>query len=130
MVLSPSVVAFNSNVFTALSINCNYISKVGSDFNYCISSPLIVSSSSKTTLSTPLSSEYSEGKHTLDQVLKRVHACDSIGANDLPTQSGNFDFGMLGLIREFNERDGTVRLMRLKENGFYDMVPRIRLMTR
>ncbi|GAB4835908.1 hypothetical protein Ancab_000827 [Ancistrocladus abbreviatus] len=34
-----------------------------------------------------------------------------------------------GLIREFNERDGTVRLMRLKKSGFYDMVPRIGLMT-
>ncbi|GAB4824526.1 hypothetical protein Ancab_007402 [Ancistrocladus abbreviatus] len=145
--------SFISNVLTGLSIDCDYISKVGSDFNYCVSSPPIVSSSSKTTLfHAHFSSNYSERKHSSDRVLKRVHACDSIGANDLPTQSGKFHFGMLvgvggeilpetlkrmieicnvvfvdiqGLIREFDERDGTVRLMRLKESGFYDLVPRI-----
>lgn len=91
-----------------------------------------------------------DGNGHRDRVLKRVEACDPIYPADLP--DSRFDFGMAvgvggeilpetlekmveicdvvfvdiqALIRVFDEIDGTVKLVGLKESGFYHLLPRI-----
>ncbi|XP_057536333.1 inositol 3-kinase [Amaranthus tricolor] len=148
--------SFISNIFSLFSIHCSYISKVGLDFNYShsISTPPIISPTSKTTLfearfsSTKPNSDGSSGS---DRTLKRVFACDPINPIDLPICK-RFDFGMAvgvggeikletleklveicdvvfvdvqGLIREFDQIDGTVRLIKLKDTNFYPLLPKI-----
>ncbi|GMG98335.1 hypothetical protein Nepgr_000175 [Nepenthes gracilis] len=146
--------SFISNVFNGLSIDSDYVSRVGSDFNYSVSAPPIVSSASRTTLfHAHFSTRRSEVERhpNADRILKRVCACDPISPDDLP-ESVQFEFGMAvgvggeilpktlekmveicnvvfvdiqGLIREFDEVDGTVRLIRLKDSRFYHLLPRI-----
>ncbi|KAL6967677.1 inositol 3-kinase [Sarracenia purpurea var. burkii] len=85
-----------------------------------------------------------------DRILKRVRTCDPILPSDLPESP--FDFGMAvgvageilpetlerildlcsvvlvdiqALIRVFDPVDGTVRLIGLKESGFFHLLPRI-----
>ncbi|GMH12223.1 hypothetical protein Nepgr_014064 [Nepenthes gracilis] len=146
--------SFILNVLNGLSIDCDYVSKVGPDFTYSVSACPIVSSTSKTTLfHANFSSQCSEveGHPHADRILKRVHSCEPIRPDDLP-ESEKFDFGMAvgvggeilpealekmvemcnvvfadiqALIREFDEIDGTVRLIRLKDSRFYHLLPRI-----
>lgn len=146
--------SFISNIFSHLSIDCDYISKVGPDFNYSVFGPPIVSPTSKTTLfQAHFSSKCPpiEGQPVSDRTLKRVSACDPIRPDDLP-KKGRFDFGLAvgvageilpetlerlveicdvvfvdiqGLIREFDEIDGTVRLVELKRTRFYGLLSRI-----
>lgn len=118
------------------------------------SPPIIPAPSSKTTLfhahfsSNPSSSDHS------DRILNRIHACDPIRPDDL-SRSGRFEFGLAvgvggeispetleklveicdsvfvdvqGLIREFDEIDGSVRLIRVKDSGFYHLLPRIKVL--
>ncbi|GAB2285052.1 hypothetical protein Dimus_019508 [Dionaea muscipula] len=146
--------SFISAVLKGLSIDCDCISKVGTDFNYSVPSTPIVSSASKTTLFhahfTSRCSDPAMDSHP-DRVLKRVCACDPIRPDDLP-RAGKFDFGLAvgvggeilpetleriieicnvvfvdiqGLIREFDGVDGTVKLIRLRDSGFYHLLPRI-----
>lgn len=142
-------VSFISAVLDGLSIPSQCVAKVGSDFAYAvIQRPSSISSSSKTTLFHAIFS--SEIKRQ-DRVLKRVHACDPIFPSDL-SFSSKFDFGMAvgvggeilpetlekmmdlcslvfvdiqALIRVFDEVDGTVRLIELKETKFFPLLPKI-----
>lgn len=139
--------SFISAVLDGLSIKADYVSKVGSDFAYSVNHDPVVSTSSKTTVF----HAYFESKlERHDRVLKRVRACDPIHPSDLP--EGEFDYGLavgvggeilpetLGkmveicrlvfvdiqaLIREFDSEDGTVKLVPLKESGFYHLVPKL-----
>ncbi|KAL8129953.1 hypothetical protein V2J09_019108 [Rumex salicifolius] len=150
--------SFISLVLSGLSLDSLYISKVGADFKYSpppsSSPPIIPSPFAKTTLfhahfsSNPCSADQS------DRILNRIHACDSIRPDDLPGP-GNFEFGLAvgvggeitpetleklveicdavfvdvqGLIREFDEIDGCVRLIKMKDSGFYHLLPRIRVL--
>lgn len=140
--------SFISSVLDGLSVTSVYVSKVGSDFGYCINHrPIGSSSSSQTTLFHAYFS--SQIKHH-DRVLKRVRACDPIYPSDLP--DSEFDFGLavgvggeilpetLGrmveicktvfvdiqaLIRVFDPSDGTVSLVELNKTGFFHLLPRI-----
>ncbi|KAL8140955.1 hypothetical protein V2J09_006976 [Rumex salicifolius] len=143
-----------SFISAIISDDCLYVSKVGSDFKYSPPSPPIVSPSSNTTLfHAYFSSDIPSASHS-DRVLKRIHACDPILADDLPS-SDRFEFGLAvgvageilpetlerlldicdfvfvdvqGLIREFDEIDGSVRLIRVRDSGFYHLLPRIRFL--
>nr|GMD25279.1 inositol 3-kinase [Ipomoea batatas] len=140
--------SFISSVLDGFSVSSVYVSKVGSDFGYCMNHrPIVSSSSSQTTLFHAHFS--SEIKHQ-DRVLKRVTACDPIYPSDLP--DSEFEFGLavgvggeilpetLGrmveicktvfvdiqaLIRVFDPSDGTVGLVELKKTGFFHLLPRI-----
>lgn len=146
--------SFISNILSYLSIDCEYVSKVGPDFKYSVLCPPIVSPTSKTTLfHAHFSSKHSPslGHPVSDRTLKRVSSCNPVYPSDLP-ELGRFDFGMAvgvggeilpetlerlieicdvvfvdiqGLIREFDENDGTVRLVELKGTKFYHLLPRI-----
>ncbi|OUZ99090.1 Carbohydrate kinase PfkB [Macleaya cordata] len=142
--------SFISNVLDNLSINCDYVSKVGSDFAYSVSHPPISSSTSMTTLFHAHFSSNRDQDGNQDRILRRIHACDPISPSDLP--NSQFDFGlavgvageilpetlerMIGicsvvfvdiqaLIRVFDPIDGTVKLVNLKESGFFHLLPRI-----
>ncbi|XP_010262856.1 PREDICTED: inositol 3-kinase-like [Nelumbo nucifera] len=142
--------SFVSNVFDGLSIPCNYVSKVGSDFAYSVSHPPITSPSSMTTLfHAHFFSDRDSSRHQ-DRILRRIHACDPISPSDLP--ESQFDFGLAvgvageilpetlermldicrvvfvdiqALIRVFDPLDGTVKLVELKDSGFFHLLPRI-----
>lgn len=146
-------VSFISAVLDGLDIASDYVSKVGSDFAYTanVNHTPIVSPSGKTAVfHAYFTSDPSEIRRE-DRVLKRVEACDPISPSDLPDEA-NFSFGMAvgiageispetlermldtcdvvlvdiqALIRDFDEIDGTVKLMNLKETGFYHLLPRI-----
>uniref|UniRef100_A0A5B7A820 Carbohydrate kinase PfkB domain-containing protein n=1 Tax=Davidia involucrata TaxID=16924 RepID=A0A5B7A820_DAVIN len=141
--------SFISAVLDGLSISSSYVSKVGSDFAYSVNHDPIVSSSSLTTVfHAHFSSEPAEPRHQ-DRILKRVCSCDPILPSDLP--DSRFDFGMAvgvageilpetlermldicnvvfvdiqALIRVFDP-DGTVKLVGLKDSGFFHLLPRI-----
>ncbi|PSR86166.1 Inositol 3-kinase [Actinidia chinensis var. chinensis] len=142
--------SFISVVLDGLSIPSAYVAKVGSDFAYPVSHDPIVSPSSKTTLfHAHFSSEPTESRRQ-DRVLKRVRSCDPILPSDLP--GSRFDFGLAvgvggeilpetldrmldlctvvfvdvqALIRVFDSVDGTVKMIGLKESGFFHLLPRI-----
>ncbi|KAJ7964182.1 inositol 3-kinase-like [Quillaja saponaria] len=142
--------SFISVVLDGLSIPYNLIAKVGSDFAYATNHIPIVIPTCKTTLfHAYFDSAIDTGGHQ-DRVLKRVFACDPIRPSDLP-ETG-FDFGMAvgvggeilpetleqmvgicnvvfvdvqALIRVFDVVDGTVKLVGLKESGFFHLLPRI-----
>lgn len=146
-------VSFISAILDGLSIPSDYVSKVGSDFVYNanVSHPPIISPSGKTAVfHAYFVTDPSEIRRE-DRVLKRVQSCDPISPSDLPDDS-NFNFGMAvgiageispetlekmldicdvvlvdiqALIRDFDEIDGTVKLMNLKESGFAHLLPRI-----
>ncbi|KAK6145256.1 hypothetical protein DH2020_022076 [Rehmannia glutinosa] len=140
--------SFISAVVDGVSIPSTFISKVGSDFSYSVTHPPRVSPSSKTTL---FHAHFSSQVQRHDRVLKRVHACDPIAPSDLPN-SRRFEFGLAvgvageilpetlekmldicetvfvdvqALIRVFDAVDGTVRLVHLRDSGFYHLLSRI-----
>lgn len=143
-------VAFISAVLDGISIPYSLVSKVGSDFAYTTCRSPIVIPTSRTTLFHAHFHSDIDGNGNDDRVLKRVAVCDPIGASDLDTES-KFGFGMAvgvggeikpetlermvdicdlvlvdiqALIREFDE-DGTVKLVGLKESGFFHLLPRL-----
>lgn len=142
--------SFISNVFHALSLDFRLKSKVGHDFKHQIRYDPIVVSTAKTTVFHAHFDLGFDGNGHKDRVLKRVEACDPIYPADLP--DSRFDFGMAvgvggeilpetlekmieicdvvfvdiqALIRVFNGIDGSVKLVGLKESGFYHLLPRI-----
>ena len=82
--------AFISEVFNGLSIDSDYISKVGLDFKYehVVKHALIVSKSAKTTLFRAFFTSEPSLIRQEDRVLKRVKSCDPIDPSDLPDGSG------------------------------------------
>ncbi|XP_057955877.1 inositol 3-kinase [Malania oleifera] len=142
--------SFICTVLDGLSIPSHCIAKVGSDFAYPVShSPVAVPSSATTLFHAHFFSELQSDAHG-DRVLKRVRACDPISPSDLP--ESRFAFGMAvgvggeispetlermldicdvvlvdiqSLIREFDPSDGTVKLVNLKESGFFHLLPRV-----
>ncbi|XP_010253880.1 PREDICTED: inositol 3-kinase-like isoform X1 [Nelumbo nucifera] len=142
--------SFISNVLDGLLIPCDYVCKVGSDFAYSVTHPPMTSPSSMTTLfHAHFFSNRDESRHQ-DRVLRRIHACGPISPSDLP--ESQFDFGLAvgvageilpetlermldicrtvfvdiqALIRVFDPADGTVKLVGLKESGFFHLLPRI-----
>uniref|UniRef100_A0A7N0TG17 Carbohydrate kinase PfkB domain-containing protein n=1 Tax=Kalanchoe fedtschenkoi TaxID=63787 RepID=A0A7N0TG17_KALFE len=147
--------SFISVVHASLSIQCEYVSKVGSDFAYfdSLDHKPIVSSSAPTTLFRAQfgrsSSDHDDENGRSDRILKRAHACESIRASDLPED--RFDFGLaVGVGGEILPETlqkmldicavvfadiqalirsfdscGTVSLTELKESGFYHLLPRL-----
>ncbi|KAL6200330.1 hypothetical protein ACLB2K_030112 [Fragaria x ananassa] len=142
--------SFISNVFDGVSVTYNLVSKVGPDFAYSVHRDPIVVPDSRTTLFHAHFESGIHGEGQQDRVLKRVDACDPIRPSDLP--DSRFDFGMVvgvggeitvetveklveicgtvfvdiqALIRVFDEVDGSVRLVGLKESGFCHLLPRI-----
>ncbi|KAG8371496.1 hypothetical protein BUALT_Bualt13G0093700 [Buddleja alternifolia] len=143
--------SFISAVIDGLSpiiSSSTFISKVGSDFSYTVTHPPLVIPSSKTTL---FHAHFSSQIHRQDRLLKRVHACPPILPSDLPN-ARRFDFGLAvgvageilpetlekmldicdtvfvdvqALIRVFDQVDGTVKLIHLRDSGFYSLLPRI-----
>ncbi|CAA0820602.1 Inositol 3-kinase [Striga hermonthica] len=140
--------AFISAVMDGVAIPSTFVSKVGPDFAYSVAHPPLVSPSSKTTL---FHAHFSSQVQREDRVLKRVRACEPIAPSDLPT-SRRFEFGLAvgvggeilpetlekmldicetvlvdvqALIRVFDAGDGTVRLVNLRDSGFYHLIPKI-----
>lgn len=150
-VLAESIggaVSFISVVLDGLSVPSQYVAKVGSDFAYPVNHQPLSIPSSKTTL---FHAHFSSEIKLQDRVLKRVCACDPIFPEDISLNS-KFDFGMAvgvageilpetlekmmdlcslvfvdiqALIRVFDEVDGTVRLIELRETEFFRLLPRI-----
>lgn len=147
-------VAFISAVLDGISIPYNLVSKVGPDFAYTTCrSPIVIPTSRTTLFHAHFDSDIDgngNGSGNGDRVLKLVTVCDPIRASDLDTES-KFGFGMAvgvggeikpetlermvdicdlvlvdiqALIREFDE-DGTVKLVGLKESGFFHLLPRL-----
>lgn len=142
--------SFISNVVNGMSIPCNLVSKVGEDFKYPVDYTPIVIPTSKTTVFHAYFDLGIHGNGHQDRVLKRVCACDPIRPSDLPDVRSNFGMAVgvggeilpetlermieicdavfvdiQALIRVFDSVDGTVKLVKLEETGFYSMLPRI-----
>ncbi|CAN1150755.1 Inositol 3-kinase [Linum perenne] len=142
--------SFISNVFNGMSIPCTLVSKVGGDFQYSVNHAPIVSPNAKTTVFHAYFDSSGLPGSSNDRILKRICACDPIKAADLP--NSRFAFGMAigvggellpetlekmieicdlvfvdiqALIRDFDRVDGTVKLVKLRETGFYRLLPRI-----
>ncbi|KAL5721056.1 inositol 3-kinase [Ranunculus cassubicifolius] len=142
--------SFVSNVLDGLSIQCDYISRVGFDFGYPVSHLPISNSSSKTTLFHAYFSSVPDRDGNRDRILKRINACDPISPSDIPDE--RFEFGLAvgvageispetlekminlcrivfvdiqALIRVFDPVDGTVKHVSLKESGFSHLLPKI-----
>ncbi|KAL5580748.1 hypothetical protein UlMin_013190 [Ulmus minor] len=142
--------SFISSVLDAQSISYNLVSKVGLDFAYSTNLDPIVVSGSRTTLFHAHFDSGIDGDGHRDRVLKRVGVCDPIWPSDLP--ESRFDFGMAvgvggeilpatlekmieicdtvfvdiqALIRAFDDVDGSVKLVDLKESGVFHLLPRI-----
>lgn len=141
-------VSFISAVLDGLSISAQYVAKVGPDFAYTVNHPPISIPSTKTTL---FHAYFSSEIKVQDRVLKRVRACDPIFPSDISSNS-KFDFGMVvgvggeilretlekmidlcslvlvdiqALIRVFDDADGTVKQVDLKETEFFRLLPKI-----
>ncbi|XP_073145601.1 inositol 3-kinase [Henckelia pumila] len=139
--------SFIAEVLDGLSVAATFISKVGSDFSYEVNHPPLISASSRTTL---FHAHFSSHIQRQDRVLKRVRSCEPIKPLDLP--DSRFEYGLAvavggevlpetlermldicemvfvdvqGLIRVFDEEDGTVSLIQLKDSKFYNLLPRI-----
>ncbi|KAE8725553.1 Inositol 3-kinase [Hibiscus syriacus] len=145
--------SFISNVFTALSVSSHLTSKVGFDFKYPVNhDPIVIPTSKSTVFHAYFGQGHTDNAHQ-DRVLKRVEVCDPINPSDLPDK--RFDFGMAvgvggeilpetlekmvetcdavfvdiqALIRSFDKNDGTVKLVGLKESGFYHLLPRVKFL--
>ncbi|KAK4275168.1 hypothetical protein QN277_018297 [Acacia crassicarpa] len=142
---------FISAVLDILSISFRLVSKVGSDFAYPTTHRPITVPTSKTTLFHAYFDSEVDATGHQDRVLRRVCACDSIRPSDLPAAAG-LQFGMAvgvggeilpetlerlldicnivfvdvqALIRTFDVGDGTVKLVGLKDSGFFHLLPRI-----
>lgn len=143
--------SFVSAVLDVLSISYQLIAKVGSDFAYATNHRPAVIPTSKTTLFHAYFDSEVDAVGHQDRVLRRVCACDPIRPSDLPGAAG-FDYGMAigvggeilpetlermldicnvvfvdiqALIRTFDVGDGTVKLVGLKDSGFFHLLPRI-----
>ncbi|XP_022970433.1 inositol 3-kinase-like [Cucurbita maxima] len=142
--------SFISTVFDGLSVPYLTVSKVGADFAYSTNqTPIVVADSKTTTFRAFFGSSIAGDGHG-DRILKRIAACAPILPSDLP--DFRFDFGMAvgvggeilpetltrmleicdavfvdiqSLIRVFDEIDGTVEHVNLKESGFFHLLPRI-----
>ncbi|KZV25747.1 hypothetical protein F511_04808 [Dorcoceras hygrometricum] len=139
--------SFISEVLDGLSVTATFVSKVGSDFSYTVKHPPVISASSTTTL---FHAHFSSQIQRQDRLLKRVRFCEPITPLDLP--DSRFEYGLAvavggevlpetlermlnicetvfvdvqGLIRVFDQEDGTVRLIQLKDSKFYNLVQRI-----
>ncbi|KAK7300950.1 hypothetical protein RJT34_11803 [Clitoria ternatea] len=142
--------SFISTVLDALSLPFHTISKVGSDFSYAAATsnhpPLVVPTSRTTLFHAHFTSCQPE------RILNRVGSCHPIFPSDL-LHEPRFEFGMAvgvggevlpetlermteicdqvfvdiqALIRTFDHVEGgRVRLVGLKESGFYHLLPRI-----
>ncbi|CAK7331226.1 unnamed protein product [Dovyalis caffra] len=142
--------SFISNVLNGMSISCNLVSKVGEDFKYPVNYSPVVIPTSKTTVFHAYFDLGIHGNGHQDRVLRRVCACDSIRPSDLPDTRSNFGMAVgvggeilpatlermiescdavfvdiQALIRIFDSVDGTVKLVKLEETGFYSLLPRI-----
>ncbi|KAK8486533.1 hypothetical protein V6N13_094550 [Hibiscus sabdariffa] len=145
--------SFISNVFSALSVSFHLTSKVGLDFKYPVNhDPIVIPTSKTTVFHAYFDQGHTENAHQ-DRVLKRVEVCDPINPSDLPDK--RFDFGMAvgvggeilpetlekmveicdavfvdiqALIRAFDKNEGTVKLVGLKESGFYHLLPRVKFL--
>ncbi|KAJ8769807.1 hypothetical protein K2173_007667 [Erythroxylum novogranatense] len=142
--------SFIYRVLNGLSISCDLVSKVGQDFRYQINLAPIVIPTSKTTVFHAYFNDGMREDGQGDRVLKRVCACDPIAPSDLPKM--RFEYGMAvgvggeispetlenmldicevvlidiqSLIREFDDVDGTVKLVNLRETRFYPLMKRI-----
>ncbi|XP_031271162.1 inositol 3-kinase [Pistacia vera] len=143
--------SFISKVLNGLSISCNLVSKVGRDFKYETSyAPIVITSSKTTVFHAYFDDSISDPNGHQDRVLKRVSACEPIRPSDLP--DGLFDYGMAvgvggeilpetlekmleicnvvfvdiqSIIRVFDSVDGTVKLVPLKDSGFYHLLPKV-----
>nr|GMD27115.1 inositol 3-kinase [Ipomoea batatas] len=94
--------SFISSVLDGFSVSSVYVSKVGSDFGYCMNHrPIVSSSSSQTTL---------------------FHAHFS---SEIKHQDRTVFVDIQALIRVFDPSDGTVGLVELKKTGFFHLLPRI-----
>jgi 1D-myo-inositol 3-kinase len=133
-----------------MSIPCNLVSKVGEDFKYPVDyTPIVIPTSKTTVFHAYFDLGILENGHQ-DRVLKRVCACDPIRPSDLSDVRSNFGMAVgvggeilpetlermieicdavfvdiQALIRVFDSVDGTVKLVKLEETGFYSMLPRI-----
>ncbi|XVE59410.1 hypothetical protein DITRI_Ditri05aG0044100 [Diplodiscus trichospermus] len=144
--------SFISNVLNCLSVSFHLTSKVGLDFKYPVNyNPIVVPTSKTTVFQAYFDLGCSENAHQ-DRVLRRVEACDPINPSDLPDK--RFGFGMAvgvggeilpetlekmveicdtvfvdiqALIRGF-ENNGTVKVVGLKESGFYHLIPRLKFL--
>lgn len=143
--------SFISAVLDVLSVSFRLVAKVGSDFAYATNHPPIVIPTSKTSLFHAYFDSEIDAVGHQDRVLKLVSACDPIRPSDLPA-TARFDFGMAigvsgeilpetlermieicrivfvdvqALIRTFDAGDGTVKLVGLKDSGFFHLLPRI-----
>ncbi|CAI9106964.1 OLC1v1006218C1 [Oldenlandia corymbosa var. corymbosa] len=141
-------VSFISAVLDGLSVPSQYVAKVGSDFAYPVNHRPMSIPSSKTTL---FHAYFSSEIKLQDRVLKRVTACEPIFDSDL-SSNAKFNFGMAvgvggeilpetlekmidlcnlvlvdiqALIRVFDDADGKVRQVDLKETEFYRLLPKI-----
>lgn len=141
--------SFISTVLDSLSLPFHLVSKVGPDFAHNALTanhpPLVV----PTSLTTLFQAHF--GSNHPDRILNRVKSCDPIRPSDLPFGS-RFGFGMAvgvggeilpetlermleicevvfvdvqGLIRRFEDEEGRVRHVGLKESGFFHLLPRI-----
>ncbi|XP_027332439.1 inositol 3-kinase isoform X2 [Abrus precatorius] len=141
--------SFISAVLDALSLPFHTLSKVGPEFAYATVTsnhpPLVVPTSPTTLFHAHFDSA------NPDRTLNRVRACEPIRPMDLPNET-RFGFGMAvgvggeilpetlekmveiceqvfvdvqGLIRTFDGEDGSVKHVRLKESGFFHLLPRI-----
>ncbi|CAN8301354.1 unnamed protein product [Cochlearia groenlandica] len=142
--------SFISNVLDSSSVSCDLVSKVGRDFRYEVTHPPIVVAEKETTVFEAFFDLGLTGTGHADRVLKRVTACDPILPSDIP--DSRFDFGMAvgvggeilpetlekmveicdvvavdiqALIRAFDPLDGSVKLVNLKESGFYNVLSKI-----
>ncbi|KAK7321347.1 hypothetical protein VNO77_31906 [Canavalia gladiata] len=144
--------SFISAVLDSLSLPFHTVSKVGSEFAYASLTsnhpPLVVPTSPTTLFHAHFGSAHP------DRTLNRARACEPIRPTDLPGEA-RFGFGMAvgvggeilpetlekmldicdqvfvdvqGLIRTFDAADGRVRLVGLKESGFFHLLPRIRFL--
>ncbi|KAI7751767.1 hypothetical protein M8C21_027100, partial [Ambrosia artemisiifolia] len=143
--------AFISSVLDALNLPFNYVSKVGPDFAYnnsVLNHPPIVARKTAEFYAY-FHSDPSQIRPE-DRVLKRTRSSDLILPSDLPDDDVSFGMavGVAGeivpetlekmtelcdvvlvdvqaLIRVFDETDGTVKLVNLKETGFNHLIHRI-----
>lgn len=143
--------SFIANVLDPLSICSHLVSKVGPDFKYQTSHDPIIVPTSKTTVFHAHFGTISDCQGHQDRVLNRVEVCDQIKPSDLPDDR-RFDYGMAvgvggeippetlekmveicdsvvvdiqSVIRKFGENDGVVNLVKLKDSGYYHLLPRI-----
>ncbi|XP_010483476.1 PREDICTED: inositol 3-kinase-like [Camelina sativa] len=142
--------SFISNVLDSSSVSCELVSKVGRDFRYEVThSPIVVLEKGTTVFEAYFDLGIDVIGHA-DRVLKRVSACDPILPSDIP--DSRFDFGMAvgvggeilpetlekmveicdvvavdiqALIRVFDPVDGSVKLVDLRESGFFHILHRI-----